>query len=86
MEREKKIEVEAPISAAGATIIPVVMTSVHCQRVDSIASFIAFKQPANIVIITPTTRKAFRITGEEISLEQLVLEVPALEETLRRAI
>ena len=85
MERKKEITVEAPVSIAGATLIPVVMTSLHCQQVDGIVSLIGFKQPADIVLITPAARRAFRITGEEISLEQLILEVPELEEALGRA-
>jgi hypothetical protein len=85
MERKKEVAVESPVSTAGATLIAVVMTSVNCQRVDGTVSLIGFKQPTNIVLITPAAKRAFRITGEEISLEQLILEVPELKETLGRA-
>lgn len=86
MEREKEIAVEEPVYVAGTTVIPVVMTTLCYQRVNGTVSFIALKQPSNIVVITSTTRKALRISGEEISLEQLILEVPALKDKLSLAI
>ena len=83
MEKKKEIEVEKPVSIAGTTIIPVVMTSLYYQHIDGIISIIGLKQPVDLLIITPTGKKAFRITGEEILLEQLP-EVPGLEEALRK--
>ncbi len=85
MEKKKEVAVESPVYTAAGVLIPVVMTSLHYQQVDGTVSLVGFKRPTNIVLLTPTARRAFRTTGEEVSLEQLILEVPELEETLRLA-
>ena len=82
MGKKTKLAVENPVSIGGTTIIPVVMTSLYYHHIDGIVSLIGFKQPVNLVVVTPTSRKAFRITGEEILLDQLIAEVPDLERVL----
>lgn len=86
MERRKEVAVETPVTIAGITIIPVVMTSLHYQHIDGMVSVISFKRPTDVVLITPTSSKAFRITGEEVILDQLLQEVPELQKALRKAI
>ena len=82
MGKKKEVAVENSVSIAGTTIIPVVTTSLYYHHIDGIISIIGFKQPVNLVIVTQTGKKAFRITGEEILLGQLIAEVTDLERVL----
>jgi hypothetical protein len=41
------------------------------------------KQPVAIVIASPTGKRAFRVSGEEVPLEQLVREIPGIEKTIQ---
>jgi len=35
-----------------------------------------------VVVVSPQAKRAFRITGEEVSLEELIKEAPNLKEML----
>ena len=72
-----------PVSVRGLTIIPVVKLSLHYSFAAGISIF-STKQPIAVVLLSQSQKKALRITGEEILLEQLMLEVPDLKETLER--
>ena len=39
-------------------------------------SFYGAKKPVSLVVISPAGKRAFRITGEEVALDQLMQEVP----------
>ena len=81
MER-KEIGLGNPVSIAGVTLIPVVRVSLKHWHSKHGASFFGITQPVNVVVVSPSARRAFRITGEEISLDQLMQEAPGIEETL----
>jgi hypothetical protein len=81
--KKKEITVGNPVAIAGATIIPVVKTSLSYQCIGGMISLIGIKQPVSLIVVTPTSKKAFRITGEEIPLGQLP-EVPDLKEILEK--
>ena len=81
MEKEEII-IEAPFTAAGVTIVPLVKTSLNYRQRKSYHSFFATRQPVSLVVVSPQARKAFRITGEEISLDQLAKEAPGITEIL----
>ncbi len=83
MEREEII-IEAPFAAAGVTIVPIVKTSLNCWQRKGRLAFFATKQPVSLVVVSPQARRAFRITGEEISLDQLAKEAPGITEMLER--
>jgi uncharacterized spore protein YtfJ len=40
------------------------------------------KQPVAVVAISVSGKRAFRVTGEEVSMEELIQEVPGIKETL----
>lgn len=42
----------------------------------------AIKQPIAVVAVLPQKNRAFRITGEEVLLEELVQEYPGLKDYL----
>ena len=79
---EKKIATGPPITVAGVTLIPVNRVSLHYWSTKGSASFCGAKQPVAVVVVSPQTRRAFRITGEEVSLEELIKEAPNLTEML----
>lgn len=75
------VSLDKPISLRGLTIVPVVKLSTHYSFAAGIA-VMSTRQPIAAVIISPSQKKALRITGEEISLEQLAAEFPTLTEPL----
>ena len=79
---KKEVAVESPVTVSGLTLVPVVEVSVNCAHTGQVTSFSGMKQPVAVVVVSPSLKKAFRISGEEVSIEQLVQEAPALEETL----
>lgn len=79
---EKKVAADDPVSIAGVTLIPVTRVSLHHWSIKGGASFLGIKQPVAVVVVSQSTKKAFRITGEEVSLEELIKEAPNLKEIL----
>ena len=80
---EKKIVASKPVSVAGLTLIPVIQVSLSLWSARAGKAFLAFKQPIAVVVISPQAKRAFRITGEEVSLEELMQEVPGLKDMLK---
>jgi len=81
MEREE-IRIEAPFAVAGVTLIPVVKVRLNCWPGKGHLSFFGIKQPVSVVVVSLQTKRAFRIDGEEVSLDQLTEEVPGIKEAL----
>jgi len=83
MEKEG-IRIEAPFTVAGVTLVPIVKTQLNCWQTKNRLSFFGTKQPVSIVVVSPQVKRAFRISGEEVPLDQLTEEVPAIKEILER--
>ncbi len=81
MEKEE-IRIEAPVTVAGLTLIPVVKASLNCWHRKGRLSLFGTKQPVSVVVVSPKAKRAFQITGEEVSLDQLMKEVPGIKEIL----
>ena len=81
MEREE-VGTDNPVLVAGVTVIPVTKVSLNCQRHGGGVSLFGLKQPVSVVVASPSQKRAFRITGEEIPLDQLIQEVPAAKEAV----
>ena len=81
MEKEE-IRIEAPLAIAGVTLVPIVKASQNCWHSKGRLLFFGTKQPVSIVVVSPQAKRAFRIDGEEISLDQLTKEVPGIKEML----
>ena len=79
---KKKIEIDSAVTIAGVTLVPVVQVQLYCWQGDDGLSFFATKQPVSVVEVSPVGKRAFRMTGEEISVDQLSQEVPAIREML----
>ena len=79
---EKEVIVENPVTIAGVTVIPVAEMSLNRWHGSRGFSFFGIKQPAGVVVVSPSVRKAFRTTGEEVSLDEFIKEVPDVKEVL----
>ncbi len=81
---KKEVKIDNPVALAGVTILPLVEVSLSYWRRDSRLAILGTKQPVGMVVISPSAKKAFRISGEEVSLEQLIQEVPGIREVLEK--
>ena len=81
MEREE-IRIEALLTIAGVTLVPIVKASLNYWQSKSCLSFFGIKQPVSVVVVSPQGKKAFGMNGEEIPLDQLTKEVPGIKEIL----
>ena len=81
---KKEIGIDNPVAVAGVTLVPVVQISLDYRQVNGGSSFFATKQPIGIVATSPSGKKAFLMSGEEVSLDHLSQEVPGLKEKLER--
>ena len=81
---KKEVGIDNPVVVAGVTIIPVAKISLNYWRADSGISFFGVKQAVGVVVVSPSANRAFRISGEEVSLDQLMQEVPSIREMLER--
>jgi len=81
---KKEVAINNPIAVAGLTIIPVVHVSLNYWLHNGGASFFGVKQPDAVIVVSPAEKRAFRITGEEVSIDQLVEEATDIKEILER--
>ena len=82
---KKRVTISSPVAIAGITLILITKLSLSCQPGGSNIFFSGIKQPVGIVVASPSTKKAFEITGKEIPLNQLIQEAPGLASMLERA-
>ncbi|MBI2869329.1 MAG: hypothetical protein HYX96_05845 [Chloroflexi bacterium] len=79
MESEERL-IEPPVRLPGLVIIPVARVLRRRGR----RFVLGVKQPVGLVLITGEGRRAFRVSGEEVAVADLVAETPALAEALSR--
>ncbi len=79
---KKEVEIGSPVTVAGVTLIPLIKVSLNYWRRNGSLSFLGVKQPIGVVIVSPSAKRAFRITGEEVPLDQFIQEVPGIKEVL----
>ena len=65
---KKEVTVANPVAVGEATLIPVIEVSLNCARRNG--------------VVSASARMGFRITGEEVSIAQLIREFPNLKEKL----
>ena len=81
MEKEE-IRIEAPVAVDEVTLVPIVRTSLNWWQHKGRLSCFGTRQPVSLVVVSRQARRAFRIDGEEITLDQLSKEVPGINEIL----
>ncbi len=79
---KKEVEIGNPMIIGGVTLVPVAKVSLNYWRGNGGISFFGIKRPVSVVVVSQSVKRAFRITGEEVSLDQLVQEVPDIKEIL----
>ena len=79
---KKEVTIVNRVTVAGVTLIPVSKVTSSGWHGKQGVAFSGSKEPDSIVVVTPTATKAFRMTGEEITFDQLAQEIPDIRETL----
>jgi len=79
---KKEVIIGNPLTVAGITLIPITEILLHSWQHKCGISFFGVKQPLGVILIFPSEKKAFRVSGEEVLLDQLIEEVPILKEKL----
>jgi hypothetical protein len=81
---EKVITLEGPLSTRGVTLLAVVRSTMTYKSNDLGAWLFGLKLPVALVLITDSSKRAFRTTGEEVPVEQLLVEFPDISIDLSR--
>jgi hypothetical protein len=79
---EKVVEIGSPITVGQVTLIPVVESSLNNWHGGGWVSCFGIKQPVSIVVVSPSWKRAFRISGEEVPLDKFIEETPGMREAL----
>lgn len=75
---EKKVTVEGPFVFGGVTLIAVVRSSLIYKSNGKGIWLFGMKLPIALVVISDSSKLAFRTTGEEVSIDQLMEEIPEI--------
>lgn len=78
----KRVIIGNPLTVAGVTLMPVIEVSISHWQHGSGLSFFGNKQVIGVVILSPGAKRAFRITGEEVPLDQIATDFPEIREAL----
>lgn len=77
---ESKLVVDPPVVIDDISLVAVSRVSAGCWHIGHGLSLFGSKVPVFIVTRSRMGEKAFRITGEEISREELLQEIPGINE------
>lgn len=80
MEKEE-IVAEEPVTIAEYTIVPIIRKSLHCHKNKEGNIFIGTKHPL-AVLVTVGSKNMLHIIEEDVSMEQLIKELPELKNLL----
>ena len=80
---KKEITIVDPVTFAGINIIPVSKATINYRYGKRGVTFFVSKQPDSIIIATSEGERAFRISGEEVNIAQLIRGNPELAKKLR---
>jgi len=75
---EKKVTVEKPIVIGDVTLIAVARSSLKYKNTGKGIWLFGMKLPIALVVISDSSKRAFRTTGEEVSIDQLMEEIPEI--------
>ena len=79
---KKEVEIGNPMTIGGVTLIPVIELSLNYWHVGGRFSCFGIIQPVSVVVVSSSGKRAFRASGEEVSLDQLIQETPGIKEVL----
>ena len=75
---EKKVTVEKPIVIGDVTLIAVARSLLKYKSTSKGIWLFGMKLPIALVVISDSSKRAFRATGEEVSIDQLMEEIPEI--------
>ncbi len=78
----EEVEIGNPMVIAGVTLIPVAKVSLKYWHNNRGISFLGTKQPFGVVVVSPSGKRAIRISGEEVPLDKFIQEVPGIQDIL----
>jgi hypothetical protein len=76
--RKEYLAREETAVVAGVRITPVVRVSIQSVEIQGSRSFYAGKQPVYLIISSADGKRAYSVTGQAVSLSQVMEECPAL--------
>ena len=79
---KKEVEIGKPIEISGIKLIPVIEVSLRYWYRKGGISFLGIKQPLSVVVISPSGKKVFKVSGEEVPLDELMKEAPGIKKRL----
>ena len=79
---KNEVVIENPVTVAGITLVQVTGVSLNHWGGKRGVLYFSVKEPLGVVVVSPSAKRAFRITGEEILLDQFITEFPGLKEVL----
>jgi len=82
---EEKIVLESPVRIGEITLITVARKSLRRWSPRRGISFLGFKRPMAVVVVSPSGKRALNLSGEETAIEPLIEEIPGLAEVINRA-
>jgi hypothetical protein len=80
--QKEVVSCEKPREIMGVKLTPVVRSTLTWVEIGGTVSFYASRQPVYLLIESPQDVRALRATGEEITLQQVCSECPAIREDL----
>jgi hypothetical protein len=75
----KEIKAEGKLSVGGVTLVPVVESACAGWQFGETVSVSGYKRPLVIIVLAAGLKKAYRITGEELTTDELVKEFPSVK-------
>ena len=81
---KKKVSAESSVSVNGITLTPIVETGTMHYGTGLGISLVARKKPVALVTVVQGVKKAYRITGEEIAVDELIKEYPGIREEIEK--
>jgi hypothetical protein len=76
--RKEYLAREETAVIAGVRITPVVRVSIQSVEIKGARSFYAGKQPVYLIVSSADGERAYSVTGQDVSLSQVMEECPAL--------
>jgi hypothetical protein len=81
---KKEVTIEGPLKVGGVTVITIADTLLKCESSNGGAVFMGIKKPSYVVVISKSEKRAFSVSGEDISMDQIIALVPGIEALLQK--
>ena len=76
---KKEVIIEKPLLISGVKVVVAAEVVLNCSGGNGGVFLFAIKRPVYTVVVSPSARRAFTATGEDIPIRQVIEEVPGIE-------